>query len=71
MRTRSCARSSSPRPPASGTTRSQLGITATLHRDEGGHDGAALRVADVAAEDAAQQRGGELVEDLFAEVAVH
>ena len=40
-----------------------------LHLDEGGQDGAGAEGADVAAEDTAEQRGGDAVEHFPAEVA--
>jgi len=40
-----------------------------LHLDEGGHDRAHAEAADVAAENSAQQRSGDAVEDFGAEVA--
>ena len=40
-----------------------------LHLDEGGHDGADAEAADVAAENSAEQRRGDAVEDFGAEVA--
>ena len=40
-----------------------------LHGDEGGHDGADAEGGDVAAEDSAEEWGGDGFEDLGAEMA--